>query len=115
MKKMMSHTKIPILCQRIDDTLDDLSGAKWFYALDLKSGYWQVQIDGNSKETAFYWEWIMAVHDHAIPALLCPSTFEQLMEQVMVGLPASVALVYLHDILVPGCTLSKGLARCSRG
>lgn len=32
------------------------------------------------------------------------------MEQVLVGLPLSVALVYLDDILVPGCTISKELA-----
>ena len=30
---------------RIDDTLDALSGAKWFSTLDMASGYWQVQLD----------------------------------------------------------------------
>lgn len=29
---------------RIDDTLDTLSGAKWFSALDLESRYWQLEI-----------------------------------------------------------------------
>ena len=32
------------------------------------------------------------------------------MEQVLVGLPVSVALVYLDNILVPGCTFSQELA-----
>ncbi|GFS72709.1 retrovirus-related Pol polyprotein from transposon 412 [Trichonephila clavipes] len=39
---------------RIDDTLDTLSGHKWFSTLDLKSGYWQVEIHPEDREkTAF--------------------------------------------------------------
>ena len=39
---------------RIDETLDYLAGSKWFSALDLKSGYWQVELDEESKPlTAF--------------------------------------------------------------
>ncbi|GBN96200.1 Transposon Ty3-G Gag-Pol polyprotein [Araneus ventricosus] len=39
---------------RIDDTLDALNGSQWFSTLDLKSGYWQVEIQPEDKEkTAF--------------------------------------------------------------
>jgi hypothetical protein len=39
---------------RIDNTLDTLSGAKWFSTLDLKSGYWQVDVHPDDREeTAF--------------------------------------------------------------
>ena len=36
-----------------------------------------------------------------------PATFECLMEQVLAGLPLSTCLVYLDDILVPGCTFKE--------
>ncbi|GBN98665.1 Retrovirus-related Pol polyprotein from transposon 297 [Araneus ventricosus] len=39
---------------RIDDILDALNGSQWFSTLDLKSGYWQVEIQPEDKEkTAF--------------------------------------------------------------
>ena len=42
-----------------------------------------------------------------MPFGLCnaPATFECLMEQVLSGLPLSIALVYLDDVLVPARTL----------
>ena len=88
----------------IDDTLEALAGAKWFSSLDLKSGYWQVQLYPDDKEkTAFstgrgLWQF------QVMPFGLCnaPATFERLMEQVLAGLPLTVCLVYLDDILLPG-------------
>ncbi|GBL72307.1 Transposon Ty3-I Gag-Pol polyprotein [Araneus ventricosus] len=39
---------------QIDDTLDALNGSQWFMALDLKSGYWQVETRPKDREkTAF--------------------------------------------------------------
>ena len=33
----------------IDETLNSLQGSQWFSSLDLKSGYWKVEMDENSK------------------------------------------------------------------
>ena len=39
---------------RVDDTLDTLAGSVWFTTLDLKSGYWQVEVAEEHREnTAF--------------------------------------------------------------
>ena len=39
---------------RIDDALDALNGTRYFSTMDLMSGYWQVEMDPESREhTAF--------------------------------------------------------------
>lgn len=35
---------------RIDETLDQLAGCKWFSTLDLHSGYWQIEMEKMIKQ-----------------------------------------------------------------
>ncbi|GBM59103.1 Transposon Ty3-G Gag-Pol polyprotein, partial [Araneus ventricosus] len=96
---------------RIDDTLDALNGSQWFSILDLKGGYWQVEIQPEDKEkTAFttgqgLWQF------KVMPFGLCnaPATFERLMETVLRGLTSEACLVYLDDIIKEFLCNSKKL------
>ncbi|GFX17545.1 retrovirus-related Pol polyprotein from transposon 297 [Trichonephila clavipes] len=96
---------------RIDDTLDTLSGHKWFSTLDLKSGYWQVEINPEDREkTAFtsgqgLWQF------KVMPFGLCnaPATFERLMETVLKGLTFEACLIYLDDVIIGGRTFEEHL------
>ena len=94
----------------IDDSIKALSGAKWFSTLDLKSGYWQVELDAKDKEKTVFsigrglWEFTVMPFGLAN----APATFERLMEQVLAGLPLSTALVYL-GVLVASEQVLAGL------
>ena len=91
---------------RIDDTVESLAGAQWFSTLDLKSGYWLVQLSNDTRsKTAFTTGtglWQFKIMPFGLGN--APATFEHLMEQVLAGLPTTVALLYLDDISVPGRT-----------
>lgn len=94
---------------RIDESLDTLSGAKYFCTLDLASWYWQVVMDEADKQkTAF------ATHKglfqfKVLPFGLSnsPATFERLMEAILSGLQWERCLVYLDDIITFGSTFEE--------
>ncbi|GFY31200.1 retrovirus-related Pol polyprotein from transposon 17.6 [Trichonephila clavipes] len=102
----------------IDDTLDTLAGNTWFSTLDLKSGYWQVELHPDDKEktaTAFttgqgLWQF------KVMPFGLCntPATFERLMKTVLGGLSYEACLVYLDDIIIVGRSFEEHLKNIRR-
>ena len=88
---------------RIEDTLDCLHGAVWFSTLDLKSGYWQVELEEEAKPlTAFtmgplgFWEC-----EHMPFGLTnALATFQRLMEYCHGELHLNWCIIYLDDIIV---------------
>ena len=101
---------------RIDDTLDILNGSKYFSALDLASGYWQVAMDEDSKEKTAFTTFAGLYQFRKMPFGLvnAPATFQRLMEIVLSGLARSVCVVYLDDVLVVGRTMTEHNANLSR-
>ena len=88
---------------RIDDTLDALSGSKWFSTVDLASGYWQVEMDpSDAEKTAFCTTGGGLFQWNVLPFGLTSAgaTFERLMERVLAGLHWEICLVYLDDVII---------------
>ena len=98
---------------RIDDSLDALSGAKWFSTLDLRSGYWQVKMDPKDKEKTAFTSPYGLYQFTTMPFGLAnaPSTFQRLMDLVLAGLHWEACLIYLDDVIVFGRTFEEHLER----
>ena len=88
---------------RIDKTLDSLQGSQWFSSLDLKSGYWQVEMDEESKPlTAFTVGPLGFYECERMPFGLtnAPATFQRLMENCLGDLNLHWCIIYLDDIVI---------------
>ena len=99
---------------RIEETLDYLAGSKWFSALDLKSGHWQVELDEESKPlTAFTARPLGFYKCKRMPfeATNAPATFQRLMETCLGDLPLNCCLIYLDDIIVFAKTQEDAITR----
>lgn len=96
---------------RIDDALDKVAGSSWFSSLDLRSGYWQVELAPDAREkTAFtlgtgLWQF----RSMAFGLRNAPATFERLMERVLAGIPKERCVVYLDDVLAHAPTFDDAL------
>ncbi|XP_027866831.1 uncharacterized protein LOC114140802 isoform X1 [Xiphophorus couchianus] len=100
----------------LEESFCALTGSKWFTVLDLKSGYYQIEMAEEDKaKTAFvtplgFWEW------NRMPQGItnAPSTFQRLMERCMGDLHLKEVLVFLDDIIIFSATLEEHEERLLR-
>ena len=91
---------------RIDSTLDSLSGAQFFFTLDLASGYWQAEVAEEDKEKTAFCSPQGHFKFNVMPFGLtnAPATFQHLMECALAGLTPEECLIYLDDVIVYSLT-----------
>ena len=98
---------------RIEESLDALTGAKWFSTLDLASGYNQVPMaKADQAKTAFCTPFGLFEFNR-MPFGLCnaPGTFQRLMERMFGDQRFQSVLLYLDDIIVFSSTVRQHLER----
>lgn len=93
----------------LEETFAALNSSKWFTVLDLKSGYYQIEVEEADKpKTAFvcplgFWEF------NRMPQGVtnAPSTFQRLMEMYMGDINLKEVLVFLDNLIVFSKTLDE--------
>ena len=74
-----------------------------FTSLDLKSGYWQVEMDEESKALSAFTVGPLGVYEcERMPfgLMTAPATFQHLMESCLGELHLNWCIIYLDDIIV---------------
>ena len=99
---------------RIESILDSLGGAQIFSTLDLKAGYWQVEMSEECKAyTAFTCGPLGFYECDTMPfgATNAPATFQRLMHDCLGELNMNWCIVYLDDIIIFSDTKEEHLKR----
>lgn len=113
LNKLNKKDSHPITC--IDHALNRLEGSKYFSALDLESGYWQIYLDEEDKEKCV----IITVDSLFQPIRIsqglknAPATFQRTMDYILSELKISYVLVYLYGIKIFSKTFTQNLDHLS--
>ena len=95
----------------INDVLDSLHGTNYFTTLDMKSGYFQIQLDPATKEKTAFVTHNDLLHFKVLPFGLTnsPATFQRLMGHILRGLEYTCALIYIDDTIIFSKTVDEHL------
>ena len=115
LRKLNAHTiKDAYSLPRIEDSLDTFIWSCIFTSIDLKAGYWQVELDEKSIPlTAFTVGPLGFFECSRMPFSLtnAPATFQRLMETCLGDLHLNWFIIYLDDVIVFSKTPKEHLER----
>ncbi|UYV63976.1 hypothetical protein LAZ67_2006231, partial [Cordylochernes scorpioides] len=88
-------------------------GGEYFSTMDMRSGYWQIEVDDKDREKTAFITPDGLYEFNVMPFGLCnaPATFERMIDNVLRGLKWDMCLCYLDDIVVYGSTFKEHLTR----
>ena len=86
---------------RIEESIDNMSKAKYFMTLDLAAGYWQVGLTNSARAKSAFVTPIGLYEWNVMPFGLCnaPSTLQRLMNVVLADLIPTVCTAYVDDTI----------------
>ena len=87
----------------MQETMESMVGARHFSCMDLKSGFWQVKMDEESRQYTAFTVGSIGVYEFLrMPYGLCnaPATFQRLMQNCLGELNLMYTLIYLDDAIV---------------
>ena len=95
----------------ISEVLDSLNETKFFSTLDLKSGYWQIELDPATQEKTAFVTHNGLFEFSVLPFGLTnsPASFQRLMGHILRGLEYKCALIYIDDIIIFSKTIDDHL------
>lgn len=106
---LRDHYPLP----RIQDQIDNLAKAVYFCTLDMKSGFYQVEIEESSKHiTAFVTpDGLYEYNRLPFGFVNSPSCYQRAIDKALGSLKDNIAFVYIDDVLCPAKTIEEGLER----
>jgi hypothetical protein len=88
---------------RVDEILDCLAGSQYFSVLDMKSGYYSIEIEEEHKQRTAFTVGPLGFYEYnRLPFGLSnsPASYQRCMERILGDLHLKVCLIYLDDVII---------------
>ena len=99
---------------QMQETMESMVGTWYFSCMDLKSGFWQVNMSEKARQYTAFTVGSMGVFEFLrVPYGLCntPATFQRLMQNCLGKLNLTYTLIYLDDVIVYSHTEEEHLTQ----